>query len=367
VVSAIDPALRAVERGVDDLRRGYPVMVGAGAAWLGVLPLDLASADTLARFEAALGQPAGLLLSGRRAATLKLTNARAAAGQPSVRVHRRPDLALEAWLAIADPLEDLAYPLSGPHRPDPLGDHQAAGNAAIDLLKLARLMPAGLVAPISSVPPGWTQITSDAIRRYPTWQAEALRMVARARVPLLAASAAEVVAFRAGDGGLEHLAIVIGDPPRDQPVLTRLHSECFTGDLLGSLKCDCGPQLRGALDAIGQAGAGVLLYLAQEGRGIGLINKLRAYALQDQGFDTVDANTRLGFEIDERVFAPAVRMLALLGFGSVRLMTNNPDKVAALQAAGLRVVERVAHQFPANAHNELYLATKRTRTGHLLT
>jgi GTP cyclohydrolase II len=148
-------------------------------------------------------------------------------------------------------------------------------------------------------------------------------------------------------------------------VLTRLHSECFTGDLLGSLRCDCGAQLRGAVEAISKAGGGVLLYLAQEGRGIGLINKLRAYRLQDQGFDTMEANERLGFESDERLYGIAARMLTLLGFRSVRLLTNNPDKVEALRAAGIEVTERVPHAFPANDHNRAYLNTKAEKAGHL--
>ena len=149
-------------------------------------------------------------------------------------------------------------------------------------------------------------------------------------------------------------------------MLTRLHSECFTGDLLGSLKCDCGQQLRGAIAEIAAAGGGILLYLAQEGRGIGLVNKLRAYALQDQGFDTVEANERLGFEADERLFLPAAEMLRRLGFAKVRLMTNNPDKVAALAGFGIEVVERVAHAFPANDHNAFYLSTKARKSGHIL-
>jgi GTP cyclohydrolase II len=139
----------------------------------------------------------------------------------------------------------------------------------------------------------------------------------------------------------------------------------LTGDLLGSLKCDCGDQLRGAIATIGKAGSGILLYLAQEGRGIGLINKLKAYELQDQGFDTIEANQRLGFEADEREFAAAAEMLKYLGFASVRLLTNNPDKVAALARHGIDVVERVAHSFPANPHNEAYLATKKAKAGHL--
>jgi GTP cyclohydrolase II len=146
----------------------------------------------------------------------------------------------------------------------------------------------------------------------------------------------------------------------------RLHSECFTGDLVGSLKCDCGQQLRGAIAEIARAGAGILLYLRQEGRGIGLINKLRAYALQGQGFDTVEANQRLGFESDERIFLPAARILQQLGFASVRLMTNNPDKVAGLEQYGIAVTERVQHAFPSNDHNAFYLSTKKEKSGHLL-
>jgi GTP cyclohydrolase II len=184
-------------------------------------------------------------------------------------------------------------------------------------------------------------------------------------VPLAKAEDARLVAFRPGDGGTEHLAILIGKPDPAN-ALVRLHSECFTGDLLASLRCDCGDQLRGAIAAIAASGGGVLLYLAQEGRGIGLINKLRAYQLQDAGFDTIDANEQLGFDADERVYLPAAEMLRQLGFTTVRLLTNNPDKVAALQRYGIAVAERVPHAFPSNAHNERYLNTKATRGGHFL-
>ena len=174
----------------------------------------------------------------------------------------------------------------------------------------------------------------------------------------------EIVAFRL-PGGPEHLALLIGDPYGTTP-LVRLHSSCLTGDLLGSLKCDCGDQLHAALHAIAESGGGILLYLQQEGRGIGLINKLRAYALQDQGFDTVDANLRLGFEIDEREFALAANMLKALGFGTIRLLTNNPAKVTGLEAEGITVSERLPLKAGEGAHNEAYLRTKRDRTGHML-
>ena len=192
-----------------------------------------------------------------------------------------------------------------------------------------------------------------------------LNRVSQARVPLVGAENTEIVAFRAGDGGADHLAIVIGEPKPDQPPLTRLHSACMTGDLLGSLRCDCGDQLRGAIEVIAQSGAGILLYLAQEGRGIGIANKLRAYELQDAGVDTIDANQLLGFEADERSYLAAAEMLRQLGFSKVRLLTNNPEKVAGLESCGVRVVERVPHVFPENPHNSAYLRTKATRAGHL--
>ena len=204
------------------------------------------------------------------------------------------------------------------------------------------------------------------------WQDTArLTLASRARLPVAAADQAEIIAFRSADDLREHVALVIGQQSADRAPLVRLHSECLTGDVLGSLKCDCGPQLDAALAAMADeaeqnSGWGVLLYLRQEGRGIGLINKLRAYQLQDQGFDTVDANTRLGLPNEARDFPVAARMLELLGVRAIRLLTNNPAKVAALAAAGVVVAERVPHQLPANPHNARYLDTKRDRSGHLL-
>ncbi|QNN68474.1 GTP cyclohydrolase II [Sphingomonas lutea] len=174
----------------------------------------------------------------------------------------------------------------------------------------------------------------------------------------------QIVAFRGTDDGQEHVALVVG-AFGGAPALVRLHSECLTGDVFGSLKCDCGPQLKEALRLIGAEGGGILLYLRQEGRGIGLANKLRAYALQDRGLDTVDANRRLGFADDERDYAHAAAMLRALGVERVRLLTNNPAKVRGLEAAGIAVAERVAHHMPANPHNADYLAAKRKKSGHL--
>jgi GTP cyclohydrolase II len=245
--------------------------------------------------------------------------------------------------------------------------------AAVELAKLARVLPAVLLTPVDETTAARLveveeviELAAGSVLAYQATAARTLRRVAEARVPLADAEDARIIAFRPGDGGIEHLAILIGDPSAEEPVLARLHSECFTGDLLGSLRCDCGDQLRGAIAEIARGGGGVLLYLAQEGRGIGLVNKLRAYQLQDAGYDTVDANEQLGFDADERVYLPAAEMLRQLRFLRIRLLTNNPEKVAALQRCGIAVVERVPHVIPANGHNDFYLRTKKTRSGHLL-
>ena len=240
------------------------------------------------------------------------------------------------------------------------------------LAKLARLLPAVLAAPARP------EATADAARlellsvsavdvlAYPSGAAASLRRVAEAQVPMDKAPDARVIAFRTEDGAIEHLAIVVGRPEAATAPLVRLHSECFTGDLLGSLRCDCGSQLRGAIGRMAEEGAGVLLYLAQEGRGIGLVNKLRSYTLQDRGLDTLDANRALGWGADERSFLTAATMLDALGIKQIRLLTNNPNKLAALAACGVEVVGREAHSFAPNGVNDQYLATKAERFGHLL-
>jgi GTP cyclohydrolase II len=362
--------LVAVDRAAQDLRRGLAVIVRETPRRRVVaIATELA---TEAKFDALrrwVRTVPDLVLTHPRAVTLKIR-------RYTADVVRIP---LPEWLSdseirsLADPAADLANPLRGPFqaRRDPVPE---AVTAAIKLAKISRLLPSVIAAVLPARPgPGFAKVrseiatvTSAAILSYDGAAAGLLRQVTSARVPLEGAENARILAFRPLDGGAEHLAIMIGDPQRPGPILARLHSECFTGDLLGSLKCDCGQQLRGAIAQISAAGGGVVLYLAQEGRGIGLINKLRAYALQDQGFDTIEANERLGFDPDERLFLPAAEMLRLLGYTKVRLMTNNPDKVEALRQFGIDVVERVPHAFPTNEHNEFYLSTKKAKSGHLL-
>lgn len=352
---------RSVARAIDELRRGAPVIVESDGGALAILAVELADEASLAALEA--DGRAGLIVAHPRAALLNITNQRAAAASDAVWIERAAWMDLPASVATADPVRDLATPFKGPFTSLDPGPLASAANAAVRLAKLGGLLPAVFAVPLLTNDDVMVVAATAILSHDP---AATLRLVTRAALPLEFAENTQVAAFRAADGGPEHLALLIGDPRLSEPVLTRLHSACLTGDVLGSLKCDCGPQLRGAVASIAAAGGGILLYLQQEGRGIGLINKLRAYALQDQGFDTVDANLRLGFGADERDFALAAAMLRLLGVGAVRLLTNNPDKVAGLEAGGIAVTERVAHAMPANPHNAHYLDTKRARQGHLL-
>lgn len=353
-------AATSVARAVDELRRGQIVRVTHPGGDLDVLAVELADEETLASLET--DERARLVITHRRAAVLHIVNQPAAAGAGSVWLERPAWLDLAATVAIADPGDDLRLPFKGPFRTIDPGTRAQAANGAVRLAKLGALVPA-LFATGARTGAGF-EVSADAVLTYV--RADRLRIVTRAKLPLDGAPDTEVVAFRPAEGSPEHLALLIGPAATRAPVLTRLHSACLTGDVLGSLKCDCGPQLRAGIAAIAAAGGGILLYLQQEGRGIGLINKLRAYALQDQGFDTVDANLRLGFEPDERDFAVAAMMLRLLGVTAVRLLTNNPDKVASLAAHGISVVERIAHAMPPNPHNAAYLDTKRDRSGHYL-
>jgi GTP cyclohydrolase II len=350
-------AARRVALAIDALRHGWPIAVGPD---LRLLPAETG-------FAGESGVTARrMLISAARAVTLKLANQReAAVPEAPVLIRGADPFELASARAVADPALDLRYPMKGPFAAEHIDDPAAAA-AAMELARLAGVLPAFLVDP---APAGEAQaVSADDLA---AWKDSArLAIAARARLPIAAAEDAEIVAFRSADDLREHVALVIGTQDGDRPPLVRLHSECLTGDILGSLKCDCGPQLDAALAAMAAEAAaggwGVLLYLRQEGRGIGLINKLRAYRLQDQGFDTVDANNRLGLPTEARDFPVAARMLDLLGVHAIRLMTNNPAKVAALEAEGVTVAERVPHQLPPNPHNRRYLATKRDRAGHLL-
>ncbi|MBA3667377.1 MAG: GTP cyclohydrolase II [Sphingomonas sp.] len=298
---------------------------------------------------------ATLLLSGSRAAALGLGNLRNAADEDEPAHIARPDwLGQDEAMALADPGRDLDR---GPIGPLGALALPSEASVALTLARLAGLLPAlwlldGQVEPTATLDPAALDRKPRAI------------IVARAAIPIRDLPLSQMISFRDAASGEDHVALLIG-AFGGQPPLIRLHSECLTGDVFGSLKCDCGPQLQEALRLLAAEGGGLLLYLRQEGRGIGLPNKLRAYALQDRGLDTVDANRRLGFADDERDYGAAAAMLRALGIDQVRLLTNNPAKVEGLEREGIAVVGRVAHHMPANPHNADYLATKRRKSGHL--
>jgi len=376
-------ALAAVERAMAELRRGGIVVLrdedGAGGL---VASAESCGPRTLQRLQG-LAQGAQVLVTTRRRALAigMEIPPHIAGGMGETNMPITLDLPdgvpVDIILRPHEAEPDATRHAALRHLSRPIASHAPRiTRTAIELAKLARLLPAVVLGPLSRDPGNnrraWAReqdlvyVDTADVLSYEETAARNLQQVAQARVPLEGAENARILAWRPSDGGKEHLAIVVGEIDPTQPVLIRLHSECFTGDLLGSLRCDCGLQLRGAIAEIARQGSGVLLYLAQEGRGIGLVNKLRAYELQDDGFDTIDANEQLGFDADERIYAPAATILGRMGIKRVRLMTNNPEKISQLERFGVEVVARVQHSFPANGHNENYLRTKALRAGHLL-
>ena len=342
----------AVASAIAALRAGRPVAVGEAT----ILAVETATEAMLDLLDPDATAP--ILLSGQRAAALGLGNAIDAGDLAHpVQVQRCDWLDRAAARALADPREDFGRGPIGPMAAQPVRCPDEAG-AALSLARLAGVLPAlWLVEAEAAARVGVEEVMLACSRPEAT-------IVARARLPVEGLPPSQIVSFREEATGEEHVALVVGAFGGHAP-LVRLHSECLTGDVFGSLKCDCGPQLKQALALIGEAGGGVLLYLRQEGRGIGLANKLRAYELQDRGLDTVEANRRLGFADDERDYGLAAAMLRALGIDVVRLLTNNPAKIEGLAGAGIEVVERVAHHMPTNPHNADYVATKRAKSGHL--
>ena len=351
------PEQVGVERGLAELRSGRPVIVTSTAGAAALLPVDGMTDDGLAAFRA-LCAPVRphLLITARRARALGLTGA----GPTAVAVGDLHDaqaiFALAADAQVARHLEVV-----------PVGE---TAGAAIELAKLAQRLPALLVgdagaAGVRACDPPLMVVAANAVAQFRQEIIASLAVVAEATIPLNEGFPARFVIFRDGIGGTP-IAIIVGQPDFAQPVSVRLHSACLTGDVFGSRRCDCGDQLRLALPQLEQHGGGIILYLEQEGRGLGLANKIRAYQLQDAGLDTVDANTVLGFDDDERDYGVAVRMLQVLGCTRVRLLTNNPAKLDGLSQSGIDVSGRVPLQGPINADNRRYLAAKARRAGHKL-
>jgi GTP cyclohydrolase II len=359
-----DHAQLAVDRALAELRAGRPILLEGpvegqtgsaqtGSAQTGSAMIAAVDALSPSLLDGVAGLPdAELALSTTRAQAIGLP----AEGPVAVAVAGLDRHALHRLASAAD-----AEP---PRDWRPADDFAAAG---IELCKQALLLPAVLQAGGDRAQglPAIHRARLDEVRRLRGRQRDCLEIVAQARVPLAGAAEARFVVFR-GPGLRDQVAIVVGNPDPGSAVALRLHSACLTGDLFGSLRCDCGDQLRQAVGRLAAEGGGILLYLDQEGRGTGLRNKIRAYALQDEGFDTIDADALLGYGADERRYDLAADMLLCLGYRRVHLLTNNPDKVAALHRAGITVEGRHPLTGPVTPENRRYLATKAVRAGHLL-
>jgi GTP cyclohydrolase II len=355
-----DASQIAVERALSEFRAARPVAIRSGDLLVLAFPAEGLTQRQIDFLQGA-GRNARLIIPGEKArSTGEWTEAAAA-------VHLHP-ITLEAIEGYIGHRHDGAAGGTSGYRPV-LTAPSKAENAALSLANLSLLLPAVAVADASSADLDRTPILSaDAqdIIAFRDREARSLKIIARTHVPLDGAGACEFVVFRGGDGFRDQIAVIVGTPSPKRPVLARIHSACLTGDLFASLKCDCGDQLRGTVRAMSEQGGGIVLYLDQEGRGNGIANKIRAYCLQEEGFDTYDADEMLGFGQDQRRFDFAAEMLKLLGFTSVRIMTNNPHKVAALREAGLDVVSTHRVLARQTAHNAKYLAAKRDKGGHLL-
>lgn len=373
--AALSPSHRErVMRLRGDVRLGIPVVLTSGKSAALVVAVEVLTPERHAAL-ALSGQVCHLALTRNRLARSGIVDLPESevlhlvlgedVSLPSIKAFADPALMLEN--VQSDPV--LARLCTSPAQQ--LHASNALHDAAIALAKSAQLLPVALVVPLQNGPATALQhglslaTASEVVAELAT--ARLYSPVSTAALPMAVSQAGRVHVYRPDDGSIEHYAVEIGTPDLSRPVLVRLHSACFTGDVLGSLKCDCGPQLNAACAAMAEAGGGVLLYLNQEGRGIGMANKMRAYALQDGGLDTVEANHHLGFHDDERDFRHGAALLKQLNISEVRLLTNNPAKLSVLTAQGVRVIERVPLQVGKTRQNALYLATKAAKSGHLLT
>jgi GTP cyclohydrolase II len=351
-----DPARIAVDRAVSEFRSGRPVLMTSARDAIAALPVDGMTEATLLAFRR-LSRPIRpfLLVTARRAHAVGVEASGPIGVALSAFCSAREIFSLATATEVRCSFELV-----------PAG---ACADAAIQLAKHAQRLPALLIgagtpAALRRCDPPLVAVPAKAVARYRQACAAALSFAAEATIPLNGFSTRFVV-FRDGSGGTP-LAVVVGSPDLTQPVAVRLHSACLTGDVFGSRRCDCGDQLRLALTQLARHGGGIVLYLEQEGRGLGLVNKIRTYQLQDEGLDTVDANSVLGFDDDERDYGIAVRMLQMLGCTRIRLMTNNPSKLDALSRGGIEVCGRMPLHGPINADNRRYLTAKATRAGHQL-
>jgi len=346
-----------VGRGLAEFRAGRPIVIAGSGEALVCLPVEGLDKDRLTAFRT-LCAPVRprLVLTARRARTLGID-----ADEP-VAIELPDEVDTSTVLALVADAKS-AYQFL----PEPAGPSAAA---AIDLVKLAQILPAVLVADTNpalanAFEPRIITVEAKAVARFRHDATQSLAIAGEAHVPLSSGMRTRFVVFRDSFGD-DPVAVIVGTPDLSKPVPVRIHSACLTGDVFGSRRCDCGDQLRLALARLQEVGGGIILYLAQEGRGVGLANKMRTYKLQDAGLDTVDANTTLGFDDDEREYGVAVRMLQMLGATRVILMTNNPAKLDGLAKSGIEIADRMPLETPMNADNRRYLTAKASRAGHQL-
>jgi GTP cyclohydrolase II len=352
--SRMDLSEVSVERALAEFRASRPVVItseNAAILMCGVEGLDAGLArdlDNLAEGKARLVLPAARL---RRLGLDRIQPG--VVSLPIVDAQRIETLALKIEARIDAPVSPVAE----------------LDDMALELARLALTIPAIVTMPadLAVLPESlFVRVPAEAIRSYRLAQVKAMTIVGRAPVPLEGAPETEFVVFRGGEGLRDQVAILVGKPDFDKPIPVRMHSACLTGDLFGSLKCDCGDQLRETVQWMSGNGGGILLYLDQEGRGNGIANKMRAYKLQSQGWDTYDADEVLGFDLDQRKFDFAAVMLTQLGVTRVSLMTNNPEKIGSLRKAGIELVESKRVLGRPNPNNVRYLASKRDRAGHYI-
>jgi GTP cyclohydrolase II len=352
--SRLDVGLVAVERALAEFRASRPVVITSadGAILLcGVEGLDAQSArdlDNLAEGRARLVLPAARL----RRLGLDRT-APGVVSLPTVDVERIETLALKIEARVDAPVSPVSH----------------IDTVALELARIALTIPAIIVMPanLDALPESlFIRVSAESVLGFRAAQVKAMKMVGRAPVPLEGAAETEFVVFRGGEGLRDQVAIIVGKPDLTKAVPVRMHSACLTGDLFGSLKCDCGDQLRETVQWMADNDGGILLYLDQEGRGNGIANKMRAYKLQSQGWDTYDADEVLGFDLDQRRFDFAAVMLKQLGVSEVSLMTNNPEKIKAITDAGIKLADSKRVLGRPNPNNVRYLASKRDRAGHYI-
>ena len=364
-----------IERAISELRRGGKVVISDPNSGSSVLLVasELIQEETVQELsERALSRP-NIIISNNRCNAIGIEVA-----DQSCSILIDKDWNLNDILSLCMPLTGHKIPI--------INGVIAESNKSIVyycllILRQSRLLPAGLMSLISNVEPEninqWAfknnliHINIADIKYYEQNTAESLVMSVKAKVPIAETENCEIIIFRPKDGGDEHFCLIFGktrqiDTEFEQDTLVRVHSQCITGDVLDSLKCDCGQQLKQSIKIMAEANEGILIYLAQEGRDIGLLNKLRAYSLQETGMDTVEANEDLGFNDDERLYYPVKEILLKLKINKVKLITNNPKKVEHLSKLGINVTKRIPIKINPNKFNKKYLDTKSKKSGHIL-